>query len=205
MTLKCFSVAIIFISVVMVSCTGESDYSIFPVSCDLQPGDVVFRRGGGLSSYAVLSADVGGHYSHVGIVVDSAGHSMIVHAVPYEREFEGDSDRVKMETPENFFHKTKASAGAVCRVKCDSASARKASEFAMNMYRQAVLFDHDYDDTDTTKMYCCELIKFAYAKVGVGLALGKRHEISLPALKTIRCVLPSDIYNDAKISHLKSF
>ena len=198
-----FSVAVILLSVFMVSCTGDNDTSIFPVDCDLQSGDIVFRRGSGLSSYVVLSADVGGNYSHVGIVADSAGHKMIVHAVPYESE--NDTDRVRMETPQSFFSSTKAGAGAVCRVKCDSSYARKASELTMAMYKRGVLFDHDYDDADTTQMYCCELVRHVYARVGVNLAEGKQHEISLPALKTIRCVLPSDIYNDTKLNHLQSF
>ena len=90
-------------------------------------------------------------------------------------------------------------------MKCDSSYARKASELAMAMYKRGVLFDHDYDDADTTLMYCCELVRHVYARVGVNLAEGKQHEISLPALKTIRCVLPSDIYNDTKLNHLQSF
>ena len=44
-------------------------------------------------SQAVLLAEKDGAYSHTGIVVDSAGVLMIVHAVPGEPDFEGDEDR----------------------------------------------------------------------------------------------------------------
>lgn len=53
-----------------------------PDDCQLKTGDVVFRRGSGLTSHVVLAADVNGNYSHLGIVVDSAGIKMVVHAVP---------------------------------------------------------------------------------------------------------------------------
>jgi hypothetical protein len=36
---------------------------------DLRPGDILFRRGGGLTSRAVLAVDAEGIYSHTGIVV----------------------------------------------------------------------------------------------------------------------------------------
>lgn len=51
----------------------QKDLTIFPAGCELKTGDIVFRRGGGISSHAVMMADRNGRYSHVGIVVDSAG------------------------------------------------------------------------------------------------------------------------------------
>ena len=72
----------------------EIFHSIMPATVKLHSGDVVFRRGMSLTSHAVLAADAQGNYSHVGIVVDSAGKKMIVHAVPGEPDFDGDVDRV---------------------------------------------------------------------------------------------------------------
>ena len=37
-----------------------------------------------------MAADRGGSYSHVGMVVDSCGVMMVVHAVPDEPDYEGD-------------------------------------------------------------------------------------------------------------------
>ena len=100
------------------ACTGHSarqdrPQCILPVGTELREGDVVLRMGGGVTSHAVVAADRGGQYSHVGIVVDSCGHPMIVHAVPGEPDFAGDVDRVKMDSPEKFFSSMTASCGAV--------------------------------------------------------------------------------------------
>lgn len=189
----------------LISCGSKRPRTIFPDGLELKPGDVVFRRGGGISSHAVMMADRGGRYSHVGIVVDSAGRKMIVHAVPGEPDFEGDPDRVKMETPEKFYSSVNANAGEVKRLTGDTLTARNAAEHALAAYRRGTLFDHEYDDSDTSKMYCCELVETAYSKAGMPLAGGARHDISLPGLKRIRCILPSDICDSRQLRKIISF
>ena len=77
--------------------------AVLPADSLLREGDVVFRRGTGLISRAVLAADEDGQFSHIGIVVRNGNHWMVVHAVPGEPEFKGDSDRVKMEPIASFF------------------------------------------------------------------------------------------------------
>ena len=128
-----------------------------PPSVELREGDVVFRRGGGMTSQAVLLADKNGYYSHCGIVIDSAGCKLIVHAVPGEPDYEGDPDRVKADRPATFFSSVYANAGEVCRADNDS-TARRAARRAWEIYRRRVLFDHDYNSTDTTLLYCTELV-----------------------------------------------
>ena len=115
--------------VVFVSCSGTGFVSILPDGCKLKAGDLVFRRGNGITSRAVLMADQRGGYSHVGIVVDSCGKMMVVHAVPDEPDYEGDIDRVKMETPEKFFLSVNAKIGEVKRLKGDTATAARAARF----------------------------------------------------------------------------
>ena len=70
-------------------------------------------------------------------------------------------DRVKMETPEKFYSSINAKMGEVKRLRGDTATAAKAARYALEAYRRGTLFDHGYDDSDTTKMYCCELIEYA--------------------------------------------
>lgn len=197
--------AIPFILMLLVSCGGRNTGTIFPDDCELETGDIVFRRGGGISSHAVLMADNNGRYSHVGIVVDSAGKKMIVHAVPDEPNYPGDYDRVKMECPESFFDKMKASTGEVKRLKDDTARAARAAEYAKEIYYRGVRFDHGYNDDDTTEMYCCELVEHVYGKTGISLSNGNRHTISLPGIKEINCILPSDICNSGLLKKIKSF
>lgn len=199
------SLVVIFLAISFVSCDRTTPRTIFPAGCKLEVGDIVFRRGGGIGSHIVLMAEKDGMYSHVGIVVDSAGTRMIVHAVPGEPDYEGDPDRVKMETPEKFYISINANAGEVKRFSGDTSKAVKAAMYAMEIYHRGVLFDHDYDDSDTTKMYCCELVEHVYAKAGVSLAGSVRHEIELPGFPKIVCILPSDICNNSALTKIISF
>ena len=181
--------------ILLLACTDRQvgDGSILPQDCRLRVGDVVLRCGSGLLSHAVLMAEGSrGVYSHVGIVVDSAGVPMIVHAVPDEPDFEGDADRVKMERPEAFFRRTRAQRGAVLRHR-DSLVAQKAAIHALNAYQRRVLFDHDYNDADTTRMYCTELIVYAFDRAGAALHGVEHQRLPLPGLD-YECVMPSDIF-----------
>ncbi|MBR4898893.1 MAG: hypothetical protein IKZ48_08925 [Prevotella sp.] len=181
--------------ILLSACTDRQagDGSVLPQDCRLRVGDVVLRCGSGLLSHAVLMAEGSrGVYSHVGIVVDSAGVQMIVHAVPDEPDFEGDIDRVKMEAPEAFFRRTKAQRGAVLRHR-DSLVAQRAAIQALKAYQRRVLFDHEYNDADTTRMYCTELIVYAFDRAGAALQGVEHQRLPLPGLD-YECVMPSDIF-----------
>lgn len=187
----------------LLSCQQEQERSIMPEDCELRAGDIVFRRGGSATSNVVLLADRSGQYSHVGIVVDSAGVMMVVHAVPGEPEYEGDLDRVKMETPSRFFSSLNACKGEVCRAH-DSIAARQAAAAALAFYQKGMLFDHDYDSEDTTQLYCTQLVIEAYRKAGIQLTGPPTHSYDLPLLKCT-CWLPSDIYQSAEIYSVRFF
>ncbi len=188
-------------NMIVFSCSKlqPAERSILPEDVSLMEGDVVFRLGGGAMSYAVAYVDRGGAYSHVGIVVDSAGQKMIVHAVPGEPDFEGDPDRVKMDTPERFFSTLNAKAGEVCRPQ-DGELAKRASVIAKEYYRQRILFDHRYDGNDSSELYCTELVVKAFEKAGQPLVGEPTHEFEMPGVHTV-CWLPSDLHHSP---HLKS-
>lgn len=185
-------------------CAEKNPSAIIPDGLGLRPGDVVLRRGGGFTSRAVLFADAGGQYSHVGMVVDSAGTMMIVHAVPGEPDYAGDPDRVKMERPSVYYGSDRADIGCVMRC-ADSAAARRAADAAMRVYRRGTLFDHDYDDSDTTLMYCCELVEFAYTAAGQPLLDARRHDISIPGLRLGHVILPSDFCRSQALRRVAEF
>ena len=52
--------------------------------------------------------------------------------------------------------------------------------------------NHDYDDADTTRMYCCELVSAAFRAAGTDIAPLPRHSVSLPGLRLDSVMLPSD-------------
>ena len=177
--------------------------SILPDDVELKAGDVVFRRGSGFTSHAVLMAEKGGAYSHTGIVVDSAGVLMIVHAVPGEPEFEDDEDRVKMERPQVFFHSMRALQGAVYR-HVDSIAAQQAAIRALQTYQLHPLFDHDYDDTDTTKLYCTELVVHAYNQTTSPLKDVHHQHLHLVGFEA-DCILPSDVLKCKDLKQVATF
>ena len=177
----------------LTACQKSDYHCILPADVHLLPGDVVFRRGEGLSSRVVIAADRNGQYSHVGIVVDSCGMPMIVHAVPYEPDFEGDIDRVKLDSPERFFSSGYASIGEVRRLDAAETATRVAA-VAYEYYRRGVPFDHDYDDSDSTKMYCTELVVSSLREAGYDLHGLEYQEVNLPFLQA-RCLLPSTVCN----------
>jgi hypothetical protein len=164
----------------------------------------VFRLGVGFMSRTVLEFDNNGLYSHVGIVVDSAGYKMVVHAVPNEHDSDDDVDRVRMDTPEKFFGIDRASVGEVRRC-VDSVAAVRASVYALKLYKRGILFDHSYDINDSTRMYCTELVNFAYSKAGLPLFTGKQHFLGIQIADIDSCVFPSDLYASDKLVLINKF
>ena len=126
------------------------------------------------------------------------GKWCVIHAVPGEPDYKGDEDRVKMEPIEKFFSKKRASKGAVMRVEGETKCATKAAENAFLLFKAGILFDHEYDLTDTMKMYCTELIDHVYKKEGIDLSEGRLSRINMPLLSG-DYLLPNDIAQSQKL------
>jgi hypothetical protein len=187
---------------IFIACEDSSQKTIFPKECECQEGDIVFRRGTSIESNAVLYAD-GGLYSHVGIVVDYQGKRMIVHSVPGEQEHKDDEDKIKMDSIEGFFSHERAVVGAVCR-PIDTLICKQSAEYAIELFKKGVLFDHDYDFSDTSKLYCTELLSFIYKKCGRKLVESDGHDVDFPLIKH-KVILPSDIFNSKQLKLIRKF
>lgn len=174
---KKFGLLTFVIVCILTACSkkDEKAHCIMPAGTTLEEGDIVLRKGTGLTSRAVRIADGGSDFSHCGIIVDSCGMKMVVHAVPDEPDFEGDVDRVKMERPEDFFSTIRASKGCVLRYR-DRETAEKSARLAYGIYKRGTLFDDDYNDSDTTKMYCSQLVAHVYQKCGIDITNGIRRD-----------------------------
>ena len=205
MKIRQLPILMIVVLFVTVACHSgsKSPRCTLPDSVSLQVGDVVFRRGGGFESHAVVSLDAHGKYSHVGIVVDTLGKLMVVHAVPGEPDFEGDEDRVKLDEVSTFFSSIYANKGAVARGR-DSVKARRAAIVALDVFRRKLLFDHSYDSSDTTKLYCTELVMYAYDRAGVRLVASEPHSVTLPVVQS-DIYFPSDVYESDWLRPIASF
>ena len=140
-------------------------------------GDLAFRCGRGLFSRAVTTAEEKGVYSHIGVVVFDGGKWKVAHAVPGEREFKGDFDRVKLEDIETFFAPDRAFRG--CLVRTGIKDAGRLCERAVQAARDSVAFDGDYDLADSSKVYCTEFVWRLFRAEGMDLSEGRRVNIAV--------------------------
>lgn len=179
-TIKSFKIIIfvkIFVGLLLLISTGcisETGKVEIPLSI-LHEGDIVFRRGVSIESRIVLAGGTcrNALYSHIGIAAKEENEWYIVHAVPGEPDFEGDSARVKMEPVHKFFEEAKAVRGAVMRVNCDSMIASKVAHHAVQIFRRGTAFDRQYDIKDTNRLYCTEMIDYVYRTEGIDLVEGR--------------------------------
>jgi hypothetical protein len=171
----------------------------------LEEGDLVFRRGIGVKSQAVLSADTAGIYSHSGIVVRLDSGYRIIHVTSGEREKGEKEDRIKIESPETFFAADRAEHGAVYRIKEARNYAAEAASHAKRLLEKGVLFDHDYVLEDTTQLYCTELVWYVYQLAGKDITNGKRSELNNFPLFSGVYIFPSDLYGNNEFNLIYKF
>ena len=194
------SISIIFM-MTLTACVQKHDN--FFESIAFEQGDLIFRRGTGLKSRAVLHADSTGVYSHVGMVVLKDSVFQIVHITPGEREENEKVDKIKIESIGDFWRKDRAKYGAVYRLK-DNSLGEMAAQQALRLWKKGILFDHDYQLCDTTQMYCTELVWYAYTQAGKDISFGKRRELSVP-MYTGTYIFPSDIYTNSEFVLIYKF
>ena len=205
-TIRTMIITAIALSAVALSCVRDKDAGgkvrdDLPLN-QLRDGDLVFRCGMSTESQAVKAMDKNrGVYTHVGIAIKRNGKWQVVHAVPGESS--DGTDRVKVEPLDTFFLSTRAEHGAVMRLLCcDNAMASRAAQKALTL--RGVEFDSDYNWTDSTRIYCTELVHRAYKTVGFDLSDGRVTHVSLPFFKG-DIVFPSDIARNDSLKVIFKF
>ena len=166
----------ILLSLLLVQCsTSEVAMPSIPQE-DFRAGDVVFRLGRTLESDAIASvAEDDFRFSHVGVVVGRGDSLRVVHIEP---ELEG-SEQIKAESLEEFFSLSRAVKGMVARCKGISLEQCQIIENeALRLLDLNVRFDHDYSLSDSSEMYCTELIDHVFQKAGITLT-ERRYELPL--------------------------
>ncbi len=155
----------------------------------LQEGDLIFRRGQGVTSRAVLIYDRGAGFSHVGMVVHVDDNPKIIHITPGESL--GGNDVVRRETLSEFLTVASPTAVTVRRAS-DNAIGREAARFATRYYEEAVPFDAGFSLSDSTRMYCTELVWRAYLAAGADLIDGHFNQVRFLHLQG-KTILPSTL------------
>ena len=187
-----YSLVFLAISLLIISCKQhQKEYN--PPTIDesiLQEGDIAFRRGYSMASRMVLTADKSSTYSHAGIIVHDGSGWKVIHAVPGETDKENPEERIKKETLTQFYAPDKSKQGAIYRLDTSMQIREIAVKKAKELYQRKLLFDHDYDSEDSTKIYCTELLYFSYRTAGIDLTEGRR--TTYPGFKQ-HFILPQDI------------
>lgn len=160
---------------------------------DFRPGDIVFRLGRTIQSNAIASQGAGG-YSHIGILVEVDSVLYVLHIEPSRQS----SEKIKTEVLPEFFSSNQAVAGCVMRYSAISEPSKEVlADYAKHLLDSDISFDHDYLLSDSSRMYCTELVERIYNRAGISLSQEKR--IRLPLAKE-PVILPSAIYeNDSLV------
>uniref|UniRef100_UPI003FEF7241 YiiX/YebB-like N1pC/P60 family cysteine hydrolase n=1 Tax=Alloprevotella sp. TaxID=1872471 RepID=UPI003FEF7241 len=170
---------------------------------DLREGDVIFRRGTSANSRMVTLLQ--GFYSHVGIVADSSGKGdlRILHAVPDEPDFPGDHDRIKMDRLETYLSPKRAEAACLMRQN-NAQAAHQAACHALLLWKKGIRFDAQYNEQDTTEMYCTEFVAYVYKQAGIDIAGNKRDTIQTPWFSA-KCLMPYHLQQCKKLKRVLSY
>ena len=201
----CIIIAFI-ISMMMIQCSNPEQQESSPeIPIDiLQAGDIAFRRGESIASEVVLYNDIDGRYSHVGLIVETDSGLMVVHSVPGEITTQESIDIIQLEPINHFFARNVSVRGEIMRMKLDSAQRNMLSAMALRKVQEKTPFDHNYDLSDTTKLYCTELIQLLYKNIGIDLAQGRITPINVPGLSN-DYIMPSDIYKNEMLKTIFSY
>lgn len=162
-----FSLVVLFVTKYQIFSSGEiRDYNA--ILTDLKNGDLIFRKGRSLESFAVCMAGTEKDFSHVGLLVLRRGEPFVIHAVPGESDNVGDF--IKLERVEAFLSIEKASAFAVYRPGFETEILDRACKVALQFYQSKCTFDNAYDMKTESELYCTELILKAFREAGVELS-----------------------------------
>lgn len=161
---------------------------------EIRSCDLVFRLGRSIESSVIASQ---GNYSHIGVIIERDSALLVAHIEPSR---EG-SELTRYESVEVFFHPDRASAGCVMRInKLDSVQHRKIESYLLAC--KDITFDHDYTLSDTTQMYCTELVHRALMTANIDLTHGIRHNVPIAKESVI---LPSDMLRDERLTKVWSY
>jgi hypothetical protein len=181
----------------MIQCSGPEQPKLSPkIPIEkLQAGDIAFRRGESIASEVVLYNDIDGRYSHVGLVVETDSGLMVAHSVPGKTSTQETIDVIQIEHINHFFEPKVSVRGEIMRMNLDSVQRHLLNILALKKVDDKVPFDHNYDLSDTTKLYCTELLQLLFKNIGIDLAQGRITPINVPGLSN-NYIMPSDIYNN---------
>ena len=91
------------------------------------------------------------------------------------------------------------------RVDCSDSLALAAAKYAHGKVEAKVEFDRNYLLSDTTRLYCTELVYRAYLHQGLDITSGHRHQVPTLFSTEGACVFPNDIEESNLILFVQPF
>ena len=196
---------LLLMALLLCGCAEQHETVVLTGQEGFREGDLVLRCGNGAESRVVTEAS---HsiYSHIGILhYDTLQPQwMVVHAVPGEVK-QGEAEYLKCEPLSVFYASDRAVRGEWLRVDCPDSIAAEAARYALRKVADQVEFDNDYLLSDTTQIYCTELVWQAYQHQGIDLSDQVRHEVPTFISKDGECIFPCDIEKSSKIIYVQPF
>jgi cell wall-associated NlpC family hydrolase len=160
---------------------------------ELQPGDVILRRGRDAVSGIVLASDQGSRFSHAGIVIQAGRLLGVVHVLPAEPAHP--KGTVMAEPVEIFSSPDEASEVAIFRLLGPrSGVPAEAARIALRYVKEQRRFDYRFDLATPSELYCSELVWRAFREAGTDLVDGRFRKLALP-IRSGDFVLPSSLAN----------
>lgn len=136
---------------------NDNDSMVAAIKLQLQPGDLLLRRGTDFSSEQVRDmSKEDKSYSHGGIAVLDSGQWKVYHVEP---DFYYVRDKVRKEPLDSFLNSAHNSEFALGRYQLDSLERLQFLDYLEVQYRKGVAFDMSFDLKTDDKMYCSEMIR----------------------------------------------
>ena len=168
---------------------------------DFRSADLVLRLGRSIESDLIArGGKSGNHYSHIGLLIESDSGMIVVDIEP---SIDKESEQIKAQSVSNFFNSQKAIAGTIMRYDgLDSMQINTLKNKTIELLNSSITFDHDYQQSDNSKMYCTELIEVLFNAINISLSENRNR--TLPLAKE-PVIMPSDISQNRNLKRIWSY
>jgi len=129
----------------------------------LHSGDIIMRRGYGMFSDALISAQKQKYsVSHCAMIIERNGKLSVAHALSSSV---APIDGSQEQSLQRFLNESVPNSVVVVRFKTSQDTIQRIAEAVKFYCGKHIPFDHNFDKADTTKFYCTELFQHCYKKV----------------------------------------
>lgn len=181
--------------------TSKTYPSIRIPKADFRSADLALRLGRSIESDLIArGGESDNRYSHIGLLIESDSGMIVVDIEP---STDKESEQIKAQSVSNFFNSQKAIAGMIMRYDgLDSMQINTLKNKAIELLNSSITFDHDYQQSDNSKMYCTELIEVLFNAINISLSENRNR--TLPLAKE-PVIMPSDISQNRNLKRIWSY